>query len=422
MIRFQMLSFVLIALLVSPNVAQDERAQVTKRLVSDLWNKDGANRQQSTIEFQRIGGMSSEDSRLLRSYILNQMQHDRHRDALKVAERLTIAAPNQAEGWLYKSWLDSVTDQYDRAMISVQQLKKAVVATPDLSDDARRRYFQLMGQIVGYLQGPVAGRPNPATLQTTITRVAEGLDEATLKWFNDGRDSVLDQYEQLGDEQSVAHQEFTEKSKADMEVQVQTLQSTNQSLDQRNQQISPELDRLSSESSRRSDELRTRMAPVEQAIASANQAINSIQLSLQPIYQEILFQQSLLFRTRDPLIRLSITARINDLSYSARMAETDLNAAGNQRASSQNQLGALVAERNQLIQFYDGQMRQLRAEQKENDRQKRRNLAKVERLVSGPVRVTGKAASIKNEIVDFTTYAPFPLEQYRQAMIDELGK
>lgn len=401
-----------------PASGQDSDASLSRRLLVDLWKKEGSNREDAVAAFQSASrdGLASTWDR--KSFILQQMQHGKFRNVLPEAERFTALEPGDVEGWILRSWLNAVLDQYDRTLVDLQQLRKAI--PEEAAESERQAAFAHMGRLAGYLQGPVRERVNPQSLRAALEMIAVGSSPAELAIFNEQNDAVLAEFERLTDLQAIALEEFEAKSKADTDAQIQTLQATNQSLDQRSQQIAPDISRLSTEASTKIADIRGRMAPVEQTLNLAGQTASRAELAVQSIWNEILLQENLLAQTRDPILRSAIIFRINDLQVQSQVAQGDLVSARNQFAQARSQLNGLSIEQAQISRQYDEQIRTLRNEQREIERQKRRNLAKIEKLTTGPVKVTGKAAQVKNEIPALTTYYPFPLEDFRQRWLDRM--
>lgn len=399
------------------NVLQacDELDPIVEKLLVEHWEKGKVNREESKSIFRDAAATEQ----VLLSYTLNRMSHNRYREARIPVDELTNAFPKNLDGWVLRTWLEAVTDNYDRSLISLQRMKREMAKIKDLDATRQDELYGHAARIVGYLQGPVTGKVNQATLNATLVKVVDGMTPEQLKKFNDERSRILDQYDQLVKESGTLQQTETQKAENAAKVEIAAIDTQNKAIDARRQQIQPDMNRLQQELDQKVSAVDARLSPLQQELAGLVSSINALEFALQDVFREQVIQRGFLFNENDPFIRALIRDRLIQLDFEATNIQGDL---FNTRARANSialQADNLAAERLRVRQDYSARLNQLGDEVKQNDRQQRRNVSRLQELAKGP-QTSPKVRVANVQINALTTYSPFPLEMFRQDYIDSL--
>lgn len=399
-----------------PTHADDPIDPIVQRLLVDHWDKNKKNRESSKILFDQ----SDSKEQVLMAYTLNRIKHNRLREARTPADELTQRYPANMDGWILRVWLDAVTDNYDRSLISMQLMKREMKKQADLDANHVTDLHLRLARIIGYLQGPVSRKVNAPTLNTVLLQVVDGMTPEQLKQFNDERTRVLNLYDQLAKQNANLQAQETQKEKASAAVETKAIETQNKAIDTRRTQIQPEMARIQTEGDQKISVVESQLSPLQQELAGLASTIGSMEFSLQNAFQERLFQQSLLFRERDPFVRALIRDRLIQLDFEMGRIQSDLFSARSRADSVAIQANQLAAERNRIGNQYSNQLNQLGHEARQNDRQQRRNNTRLQKLARGTTTTSPKVRVAKVETSALTTYDPFPIELVRQAYLDSL--
>lgn len=396
--------------------ADDELDPVVEKLLVEHWKKGKANREDSRSLFNRAPATEQ----VLLSYTLNRMAHNRYREARVPVDELTNNFPKNLDGWVLRIWLEAVTDHYDLSLVSIQQMKREMGRIADLDSTKQDEVYAHAARILGYLQGPVTGKVNQATLNATLLRVVDGMTPEQLKKFNDERSRVLDQFDKLVKQNGALQQVETQKAQNAATVEVAAIDTQNKAIDARRQQIQPDITRLQREADQKISAVDARLSPLQQELAGIVSTINTMEFSLQAVFREQVFQRGLLFQEDDPFFRAIIRDRLIQLDFDANNIRNDL---FNTRARANTvalQADNLAAERLRVRRDYSARLDQLGDEQRNNDRQQRRNVSRLKELAKGNQPTSPKVRVANVQTNALTTYYPFPLEMFRRDYIDAL--
>ena len=232
------------------------------------------------------------------SYSLQRIQQNRKKDAVKSIESLTKNYPTDIDGWLLKTWLDTVTDDFDRALLGMLSLKKAIDDPAAKVDDVtKRQSLRRMGRMIGYFSGPVKSKVNEDVLDQAIAGVTAGLAADDLKLVNDQRDRVLAEFEKMTKNRDAKKTEVTVKAQAQADVKKKQLEQANKILDDQQNKITPEIARLEDQAQDRVTSLRSEITPLENAGSRVNANIANAENRLYFLQLEIFRLQN--FRTGD---------------------------------------------------------------------------------------------------------------------------
>lgn len=389
-----------------PDLVNPGSAKLVKQLLRSDWQREPENQANSHATFTSLQPNSTAVSL---AYIINRIQHNETREALKVAEQLTEQDPESVDAWLLRSWLNALINKYERSLIDLRSLKKRIQKNQQLDKVQKQEIFSRMGKIIGYIQGPVRSKVSPDMIESSILAIAKGLEPAELEALNVSRETVLARFNNLGREQSNKTAVELEKQAAKDEIKRVSLVDDLQQLDLTLQQLSEEQERLTIEGNQQIADLNSQLGPLESELGTLSNQIRRIRYDLQLQYNSLFFAQSadVIY---EPTI-FYLTDRIRDMEYQLRSLRYDANSVSNQLQTVQVQIS-------QTERDYNGQIRALRRQQNLTEKSKTRNRARLSKLAIGPEVAAGKKEAKTNRLTALTSYYELPVELYRQQMLD----
>lgn len=413
---------VALLLLSSIACAQDNADAKTaaRELLGPLWEKQ---RVASTKADEYVAGLPSSqahDTLVLHSQLLNRIHYSKFRDGLAIADQLAERDSDNPEVWMAKAWLEVVLQNPDRALVSIQKLNGLISKSDAIDEPHKRRFYSFLGRAIGFIQGPTGKTPHPDTLQQTIAEIEQALVEPWRDVFEQQRQQLEDQVQSMITDRQQVEQDFQQQAETARDNEIRTIESANQAIDARRQQAQPELDRIQDEGRQRLQELSSQITPLEQQANAINRSVGNAQVELQVIYQDIHVQQALLARERDPFLRALYANRIDQLFFSARNVEANLAMLRNEYNAAYGQYLTLEDQRTRTRQDYNQQVEQLRQELNKMDRDQKRNLARLDKLIRGPLPSSTRARALDDKAQVFWVHYPYPVETRRQEMLDSL--
>ena len=381
-----------------------------RKLLSQDWERGPKISARSKTTFESAKRFTDD---LLVAYTINRIRHKKNSEAKLAAQELTDRHTDNLDGWILKTWLNMLTDDFDVALINMRSLKKQVDAQKKLPVETQKLIYKRLGRFIGYLQGPVADQVNNDLRDETIRVLAAGLKPEILKTFNENRDRVLKQHDELLKEQGKKTQVILDKAKIENDAEVAQLERQNQLLEQTESQLIPEKQRLSTEASKQITAIEQQGSQLTQQLSSTAGEIRAIELNLQFLYQDLflILQQPPEFRQSTFLLRNQI-----------RNAELTLNTLKQNAGFTSNQLNGLHSQIAQIRSSANRQVNEIETEIKRVGNSKRRNLSKLTKIAQGPKIASGKRQSLKSRLTGLRTYDELSLELYRQDMLSQLSK
>lgn len=394
-----------------PSPALDRTTSIPIRtLLTEQWERDPRIALASKRTFEAA---NSHSGALLVAYTVNRLRHNRTDDAKLAVRELTDRHPGNLDGWVFKMWLNTLTDDFDAALVNMRSLKKQIDKHKNLPPSTQQTIFKRVGRLIGYMQGPVANRINDELLNDTIGVISNGLTPELLKLFNVNRLQVLQDYDDLVKVQSQQSQVELAKVKIANDAEAVALEREVQLLEKTESQLLPERQRIRDDGSKQISAIERQGQSVEQQRNQISSDILATELDLRYLYQDLFLAQQ-----QPPRFRVSTF----NLQNQIRNAEFALNSLRANGVQSNNQLNSLQS---QLINARNGTNNRLRAIDKEIKRvngAKRRNLGKLARIAKGPKVADGKRESWRSRAAALRTYDELSLELYRQDILDQLTK
>ena len=412
------LAFPLLVVPVGHADAQADSSVIVEKLLVDHWDKNKANREVAGSLLRQASG----DRGVLLSYSLQRIQQNRKKDAVKSIESLTKNFPTDIDGWLLKTWLDTVTDDFDRALLGMLSLKKAIDDPAAKVDDVtKRQSLRRMGRMIGYFSGPVKSKVNEDVLDQAIAGVTAGLAADDLKLVNDQRDRVLAEFEKMTKNRDAKKTEVTVKAQAQADVKKKQLEQANKILDDQQNKITPEIARLEDQAQDRVTSLRSEITPLENAGSRVNANIANAENRLYFLQLEIFRLQN--FRTGDAAQDVFIDQQIGFSLNRLRFLQFDLRQLYGERDRIFNQINGIGFQIAATQNRVGGQINNLNGEIENVNREKRRNIKQIGKISADPSRrAASKLGALDERAQAFSTYDSFPIELYRLKLMDRFLK
>ncbi len=392
-----------------PSISKDSGTLV-KQLLSSDWKRATANQTNSKETYTSMQPASTAVSL---AYIINRIQHNQTREAMQVASDLTVKDPDNLDGWLLKSWLSALIDQYDRALVDLGAAKKRVSDNKELSPAKKIAAYRKMGKLIGFLQGPVKTQVNPDVLESTILTISDGLAGDELEAFNKSRNLVLTRYDDLVKDQGSKAKTELEKQKAEDEHLTESLTKQNASHEQTIAQMGSEKERLRSEGNQRVSQLAGQLSPLEGQLASISTSINGIQYDLQLLYNDLAIARN----NSQNNYQNNTVYYLNDQVRRREFDLYNLQADGNAVSS---QLQSLQYQISQTQRSYNNQINQIDRQYKKINNTIKRNRIRMGKVAGGPELAKGKKGAMSSRLTALTSYNDLGIELYRQQLLDQV--
>lgn len=381
-----------------------------RRLLNEDWERAPKIAVRAKTTFESATQFTDD---LLVAYMFNRIRHNQTSEAKLAAQELTDRHADNLDGWMLKTWLNTLTDDFDLALINMRMFKKQIDAQKNLPEQTKQQIYGRLGRLVGYFQGPVADRVNDDLLNGTIRELAAGMQPQILKTFNQNRDRVLKQHDDLLIEQGKKTRVILDKTKLENQAEAAQLDQQNKLLEQTQAQLLPQKQKISADATSQIAAVEQQAYQLQQQLTRLSGEIAATNLDLQLLYQDLalILNQPSEFRQSTFFLRNQI-----------RSAELALSSLRQSARLTSNQLGGLQSQVLQIEASANQQTNEIDKEIKRVNNSKQRNLSKLTKIAKGPEVAAGKRKSLKSRITGLRTYDKLTLELYRQDMLSQLSK
>ena len=314
-----------------------------RKLMTAHWDGNETDHAQVRKTFQA----ASQNEDLLVAFMINCVHNHQTKDAKLAALELTNRFSDNMDGWIFKTWLNTLTDEYDSALISMRTFKKKIDANKALTDDSRKVIYTRLGRLIGYMQGPVSDKVNQDLLNGTIQIVTRGATPDSVKIFNENRDKILKQYDDLVKAQGQKTQVELAKVKVANDAEAVGLEREVQLLEQTESQLRPEKQRIRDEGARQIASIEQQGSSLQSQLTQIGGDIRATEFDLQLLYSNLnlLLQQP-------PRFQVGVLQLQNQIR-NAELALVSLGTSANQTSQQINSLSAqLVQVRNGVCLLY----------------------------------------------------------------------
>ena len=363
-----------------------------RRLLNEDWQRGPNKAAQSKSTFESQTQFTDD---LLVAYMFNRIRHNQTSEAKLAAQELTDRHADNLDGWMVKTWLNVLTDDFDIALINMRKFKQRIDAQKNLPEKTLQQIYRRLGKLVGYFQGPVAARVNDDLLNDTIREIVAGLKPEVLKIFNENRDRILKQHDDLLVEQRKKTKAILDKVNLENQAQAAQLDQQNKLLEQTESQLVPRKQKISEDATRQLAAVQQQAYQLEQRLSQLSGESAAIQNNLQFLYQDLS-----LILNQPPEFRQSTFFLRNQI----RSAELSLSNVNQSAWATSNQLDGINGQIGQIQASASRQINEIDKEIKRVSGSKRRNISKLTKIAKGPELASGKRKSMQSRVMALRTY------------------
>lgn len=395
------------SLVAPPKIAPESVASM-KTMLIQLWEPGKENRAQVEVLFQQAPVKNPE---LTLAYVANRLNDGRRKEALQALDRVTAEHPEFLDGWLVKAHLEVLIDQFESGLVGLRSAKRAFNEA-NTAQPQRSEFYQKTGELIGYLQGPVASRVDQKLLNSTIDQLILGATDQDIATFQAAAETIRNQFtDNIKSSQDRLATELQKQAAADAQLQT-TLANQNQNLMQSEQSLRDRVNQLQTEFAQRESQLTSQLSPLQSSMIGLENQIQSLQLSLQYLYSDLAIAQN------QPVVcQFTVRAildQINRAEFSLYGLQSNYQSYLAQYQSVQSQI---QSTRNQ----YQGQINETQRELKRISGTVARNNNKLGKIAGGPEISTGKKVVESNRITSLGSYLKLPTELIRQELLDQIN-
>ena len=406
----------------APARAEDLKAGLTA-LLETGWDSSTRSYQAAEKQAASLALAYPAEVRVPYAMAVIAIKHRRYSAALAQVDQMLVLKPHLWIGQRARLWLLVVLRQNETALEHTTLLAEQLAADRRLNAAQREQRAHWLGRIFAYIDAPTGETLAPEMLRRYEQRVLTAFDPATIKAFDEGRDSLLTAFtdrqfshQQIkADEIVVAERQKAERATA---LELEKSQTTDAAGDIESQatalrdHLDDALRELDESIMARQTQLAGAQNQASVVLATLDQLavnIDAIRLRLEATPPEDVAEQG----------RLLAILRAWEIDHARQAAVYRPLAL--QVGALQNELATLGAQRQQTVARFDAEMtklgrtltnlqrRLLRIEADE------RKLSKV--IPSGN---TPRARANSLALAALTTYEPFPVEQEKQTILRSL--
>lgn len=402
-----------------PTAASPADKAHAREFLETYWPRDHVNRQAAESAYQSIEKAGNTSGLINMAYALNRIHFDQFREANAASQKLVEEFPNDWDAWHLRIWTEMSVENCNEALVLMQQMATAVKAAPDIDESQRLAIYSRLGRLYAFAEGPRQDKVRPATLASTLAAITKGLDDIDLGSFEDQRGQAVRMYTSMLDEKSQQVAEQVEKAAEDEAKTMQQITAENQAIGERQAQLQMEAKAIRERAESELSQLRSRAVPLQAELNSLDGRIINEQSRAALISNDVANYLHAAEHETDPhrqryfydlaaAAQFSLTNQqrlIFNLRSQFDAIVGQLNAIGSEIAVTENRYGA-------QLNGLDGESKQLTARQK-------RNARKISKL-GDPQPERGYIKRTEALMARLATHDPFPVEEIRQRLLDEL--
>ena len=345
----------------------------------------------------------SKDVDVLLAYSLNQFRYGDVDKGIQITQEINQRFSDNLDGWLLTTWYQTLTDEFDQALISMDSLVKKMEQAK-LDEPRKKIVYRRLGRLVGYLEGPVRNSVNEDLLEMTTGQILKGLKDPLKTTFQQARDEVKKKYATMQTEHQTAQAAELAKAKIVDDQKIERIKQENQRLEKSKSQIEPQKATVQSQADSELSQLRRQADSALYQLNQANASVAAIERDLWSLYAQLNFNR------RQGFFDFFLIDQIRQAEFALSQARNNAFVQGSQVASIQNQI--VGTSRN-----YSAQLSRIDAEIKQVRTSIRRNDGKLNRLAKGPRIADGKISGRRNRRTSLRTYDELSLDLYRKELL-----
>ncbi len=356
------------------------------------------------------------------AYFLVLLQQRRYSEVTKQGEQLVKIYPKNVTAWRGLMWAATLTKNYQGAMAAGEKYAELLAlesADPNLGTSVRDN-TEFLGRMYGYLGGPAGEQVKQEERKAAEKRVLEHLPAELHETFTAAREAVIGQYLQLANMKTDEREKALANAEVEKQKTLEDLDKQRERIDSKKGELQDDFDRAEAEFKAEIAALERQDLPLQTQLANLQIQFTRVEGELATILNQIAILDQQFRNERDPIIRDAIRRDIQFLDLSAARVRSNLVAVDQQIGIVQSQRASLAAKANVVQQAFNnavGRVNQT-ANQLNKDLKKADT---IERIAKQPAKGnTTRVTAINAQATALTTYQPFPLEQEKLRLLEQL--
>jgi DNA repair exonuclease SbcCD ATPase subunit len=334
----------------------------------------------------------------------------RRKEALDAIESATVEHTQFLDGWLLRSHLHLVADQFDKGLVSLRSAKSAFDeknATPKQRTD----FYQRSGELIGYLQGPAGSRVDQKLLNSVIEHLMAGAADPDIATFRAATDQIRQKFiERQQSTQARLDAELQKQAAADA-IQQDTLTARNQNLILNEQALRDRQSQLRHDLGQRESQLTSQLSPLHNNLVGLESQITAVQRNLQYLHSDLARAQN-----QSPVCPITVRAILDQVNR----AEINLYTLQTNHQSYVMQLQTVQSQIQSTRAQYNDQLNEIQRELKRIGNSLNRNRNQLTRLAEGPKVASGKKEAGANRVTSLGSYVKLSPELIRQQLLESV--
>lgn len=404
-----------------PQLAAAEFERSVARLLETGWQRSSQSLAAAQQQFDELR-QTSDDPRLLYAQALVLLKHRRYDEASALLNKVLAADPKHLPARRAKAWIEMLKKEYSAALVDLDVLARDLPEPKPGKepDPAHLEAARFLGRMFGFLEGPAQGAVTANTVEPQQEKLLARWTSAYSDAFEESRQGVLRQFEELDLEQDQTKAE----AKADQEQQkareLEALAEQKSDLVEEQRAISDQAEQTRKEYGYQLKSLDRDISPLRPALARLESRANSVARDVVALRVNIDRLLDLSDETEDPDEAYRYRAEARRLDFVLSRRESELDAVRAEGAALTSRLHELVAQRNAILARQQAELNALGRRSAEIARTSKRiqvEEGKTSRPATGN---TPRVRSLSAGRTALTTYDQFPLESERQRVLDSL--
>lgn len=377
-----------------------EEGKLAKFWLEEVWDKGTPNNEKSVRVYEAA---SPQNSDVVLAYAVNRLQHRRTTEAAVAVEAAKASDPNNIDAVVLSIWLEALQDNFDVALIGMQNFAN-IVAKTKMPPQALDVPYRRLGRLLGYLQGPVAGRCNPDIFARSVERLNNGIAKRHQEIVEQESQAVIAKYDQLLKELSQKVHASIQKNAVSDQVKKTALEKQNDVLEAQSEQIQQQRELLQQQAQQE-------ISAISQNLPGLEAELDAAILEIDAVRSQIAYNRSLLLLERNN-VQVPLLAN----NFNAFQIQQSFLVLNNLRANANRIANTIALEQNKIDRVrtaYNARLSKLNRDIKKTTSLKQRNSNKLVAIAEGPEPDPGAVAALNNRTSPLSIYDPLPLEQYR---------
>jgi hypothetical protein len=413
--------FVITLTWASPKLAAQtlSRAELSS-LLETGWKASGLAWKAAQEEYGVLLRAAPGDPNLEYGYLLVMLRQRKYDEALDQSAKVLAAAPNHLPALQARVYTLTLLKKYEAALAEMETMAKSLVKprTPALTQEEARDYARFIGRVWGYIHGPSLSALTEQSRETARERISAALGKNGAALFHEGAVAVLDKYAQLQQGLTITKADTIAAENAAKEQLKVTLADQKVQNAAETQSLAEKSSKLQADAEAQLGKLDTQIAPLNQQLALIDNRANNEQLNINAAEANIAQWINVAQNAGSPAELDNANIQINFHRNQRAIFINKLNNILAQRAGVANQLAALVATRQTVVNTFNAQNGAIERRLRELTGMSNRIANEEKKAAQPSTGLTTQTLSLNNKVTGFSTYEDYPFELQRTQLLE----